>query len=33
MEELKKLIDELHQHLAIQDAKLNHIINLLEEKS
>lgn len=32
IEELKTLIDEIHEHLAIQDIKLNYIIRLLEQQ-
>lgn len=32
LEDIKKLIEELHQHLSIQDMKLNHIVNILQEK-
>ena len=32
-ENIKALIDELHEHLAIQDIKLNYIIRLLEQQS
>lgn len=31
-EELKRLFEEIHQHLSVQDAKLNHIVRILEEK-
>lgn len=30
-EKLKKEVDDIHSHLAIQDAKLNHIVHLLED--
>jgi hypothetical protein len=30
-EKLKKEVDDIHSHLSIQDAKLNHIIGILEE--
>lgn len=32
IERLEKLIEEIHQHLSIQDTKLNHIITLLQER-
>lgn len=28
---LRKEVDDIHSHLAIQDAKLNHIVSILEE--
>ena len=30
-EKLKKEVDDIHSHLAIQDTKLNHIVHLLED--
>ena len=30
---LKKEVEDIHAHLAIQDAKLNHIVRTLEELS
>jgi len=32
LEEIKKLIDEIHQHLSVQDAKLNYLVELLQAK-
>ena len=32
LDQIKKLVEELHQHLAIQDVKLNHIVNILQTK-
>lgn len=32
LDQIKKLVEELHQHLSIQDMKLNHIVNILQEK-
>lgn len=28
---LRKEVDDIHSHLSIQDAKLNHIVSILEE--
>jgi len=30
-ERLRKEVEDIHSHLAIQDTKLNHIVRLLEE--
>ena len=29
--DLRSVVDDIHKHLSIQDAKLNHIVNKLEE--
>ena len=30
-ERLRKEVEDIHSHLAIQDAKLNHVVRMLEE--
>ena len=32
-EELRAVVDDIHKHLSVQDAKINLILNMLEERN